>query len=66
MTTRTVTVEALAMRNDARAKHAEQDALILQDDLIQAHQQIKQLTADLEAANVRITELEEIANGTPS
>lgn len=53
MTTRTVSVEAIALRNEQRARHAEQDALILQDDLLKAHQQITQLTQELEALRTK-------------
>lgn len=47
MTIRNISIEALALRNEKRAKNAEQDALILQDDLLIANQQIAQLTAEL-------------------
>ncbi len=63
MTQRTVSIEAVALRAEARARHAEQDALLLQEELLQAR---KQLTADLEAANIRIAELEASTSGTTS
>ena len=57
MTTREVSINAVAMRAQAMAKHLEQDALILQDDLITVREQNRQLTLELEAANARIAEI---------
>jgi len=45
---RTVSVHAIALRAEAKAKWSEQQALMLQDELIIARQQIEQLTAELE------------------
>jgi len=45
---RTVSVEAVALRAQSQLKAALNDALILQENLLEAHQQIKQLYAELE------------------
>lgn len=60
---KTISIETIALRAEARARHAEQDALLLQEELLQTR---KQLTADLEAANMRIAELEASTSGTTS
>jgi uncharacterized protein YlxW (UPF0749 family) len=63
--TREISIEAIALRADRKAKLAENDALLLQDDLLNAQKQIKQLTAELNNANLRLAEIE-AQNGTPS
>lgn len=57
MTTREVSINAVAIRAQSKAHHAEQDALILQDDLLIARQQIQELQKQLDDANAKIIEL---------
>lgn len=45
---RQISPEAVAMREAIKARRAEQDALILQDDILQLNEQIRQLIAELE------------------
>lgn len=43
MSKTTVSIEAVAMRETSMRKHAEGDALLLQEQLIQAYARIKEL-----------------------
>lgn len=45
---RTVSTEALAIRENLLRKRAENDALILQDDLLIAREQIRQMQSELD------------------
>jgi hypothetical protein len=63
---REISIEAIALRAEMRVKHAEQDALILQDDLLVLRKLNAQLTAELEAVKTQLAQFEANNNGSPS
>ena len=69
MTTRTISVEALALHNQHLAKANDQRALLLQEDLLVANKMITQLQAELEHYKAELAKLkpeEGENNGTAS